>query len=340
MPPLNTYSMPGRRGLALTCGDTVQFDDCSTCDPGGIGVEVPCPEWSITVLSGTAPAGTAIDPATGLLTIGPDCTGLDAPAEIEVTVEDPCNSCLPDSVVVVVGEVVLAVSDLTTAPGGEGVQVAVTMSNPDHRVKAIQTDIADQDNYLTCTGCAPDPDRALEYICSANDLGDTCRVVMTSTNPSGMIEEGKGVVFTVDYAVSDAAPSDDCIDITPTDSKVSDQFGCPLCVCEETGEICFKVCGDIYPRECLPEMPNCGDGVIDIFDILEEIDFILSVVIPSDCQETRADVPIGTPPYCGCIGDEVCLTDGVVDIFDVLVIIDATLGKANCCDYCATGQIY
>ena len=92
--------------------------------------------------------------------------------------------------------------------------------------------------------------------------------------------------------------------------------------------------------EGISKIPNCGDGVIDISDIVAEVDSILGIIEPSDCQLTRADVPIGTLPHCGCVDDAVCLTDGTVDIFDLLVIIDAALGKANCCDYCATGQIY
>ena len=92
-------------------------------------------------------------------------------------------------------------------------------------------------------------------------------------------------------------------------------------------------CGDVYPRDCLPNDPNCGDGVVDIFDILEEIDFVLGIIDPSDCQITRADVPTGTPPYC-------TPPDGIIDIFDVLVIIDMALGKPNCCDYYYFGTIY
>ena len=195
----------------------------------------------------------------------------------------------------------------------------------------------DEDNLLVCTGCAPDPERAPEFVCSANDLGDKCRIILVSMNPSGMIEEGSGPIAIIDYDVSPLAPSDGCIDITPTDSAVSDRFGDALCACEVTGEICFITCGDVYPRECvLPGEPcsvNCGNGVVDIFDILEEIDFVLGMVEPSDCQVTHADIPTGTPPYCTD-------PDEGIDIFDVLVIIDMALGKSNCCDYYCLGTIY
>ncbi len=45
--------------------------------------------------------------------------------------------------------------------------------------------------------------------------------------------------------------------------------------------------------------PPCGDGVIDLFDILEMVDIILGLVEPTPCQVDNGDVPNGMPPYCG-----------------------------------------
>jgi hypothetical protein len=327
VPPLNTFSKPGRRGLALTCGDTVQFDYCTDCLD-------PCPTWSLTILSGAPPAGTSINPATGLLTIGPDCSGLAAPAELMITVTDPCSFSVSDSVIVTIGEVILSIEDTRAAPGSQGVQITLSMNNLQHAVKGIQTDIWDEDNRLVCTGCTPDPERAPEFICSSREQADgTCRVVLVSTNPAGLIEEGTGPVVTLEYDVAASAPADGCIDIAPTQSKVSSRFGESLCVCEEGGDVCFITCGDVYPRECLPDLPNCGDSIADVFDIMEEIDFVLDIVMPSACQMTRTDVPTGTPPYCSA-------PDGEINVLDVQVIIDMALGKANCCDYYYFGKIY
>jgi hypothetical protein len=332
VPPCNTYSKPGRRGLMLTCGDTVDFSECTDCECLDVS-------WSLAVVSGTPPAGTSLDPVTGLLTIGPDCTDLDAPAVLAVTVE--CETLVvtvSDTIEISVGEVILSVLDKKVSPDDNATEATVAMANPNHAVKAIEVDLVDVGDCLTCTGCNADPDRALDYTCSANEQADgSCKVVLATFNPAGLIEEGSGDIFTVDY-VGDCPG---CVIITAgTTVNVADRFGDPLCACFEDGEICEFACGDIYPRECLPLDPECGDGVVDIFDILEEIDFILNVIDPSLCQEGRADVPTGTPPYCGCVGDEICQTDGVIDIFDLLVIIDMALGKANCCDYCASGAIY
>ena len=75
--------------------------------------------------------------------------------------------------------------------------------------------------------------------------------------------------------------------------------------------------------------------------LLEAIDIILGLQIPTDCQLGNGDVPNGMPPYCGNPpGTPNCEGDGDIDIFDVLVMIDKALGKANCCDYCLFGNIY
>jgi len=117
--------------------------------------------------------------------------------------------------------------------------------------------------------------------------------------------------------------------------KARSQTGSVIrCAYVRTAVLCaFIQCGDVYPLECLPDQPNCGNGAVDIFDILEEVDFVLGIATPSDCQATRADVPHGTHPYCTA-------PNGAIYVLDVLVIIDMALGKANCCDYCYLGKLY
>jgi hypothetical protein len=78
---------------------------------------------------------------------------------------------------------------------------------------------------------------------------------------------------------------------------------------------------------------DCGDGDVDIFDILEEVDFIIHVKTPDDCQAVRADVPTGTPPDCD-------LPDDTIDVGDLMVIIDMALNRQDCCSYYYGGVIY
>jgi hypothetical protein len=104
-----------------------------------------------------------------------------------------------------------------------------------------------------------------------------------------------------------------------------------------TGTSSFAIveCGDVYPPDSFPGGGDCGDGVVNEFDILEEIDFYLGLTEPTECQKARADMPNGKPPYCGNpAGSPNCESDGMINIFDVLVVNDKALGQANCCDYC------
>jgi hypothetical protein len=98
------------------------------------------------------------------------------------------------------------------------------------------------------------------------------------------------------------------------------------------------LCGDVWPQAPGPGMIGCGDGVVNIFDIVEMIDIILEYEVPSECQLARGDVPMGLPPYCGSPpGTPNCEGDSDIDIFDTLVVIDRTLNKYNCIDYCLCG---
>ena len=244
---------------------------------------------------------------------------------------NPCPPC-------VVGDwccgVVLGVLDTNAHLGDEWGQVTVSMSDSNHNVKGIQLDLVDGGNDLTCTRCAPDPDRALQFSCSAQEQADgTCKVVLNTTNPFVLISEGEGPIFTIDYTIYEYVPADGCVDLTIENSSVSDEFINPLCVYTDGGEICFIACGDVYPREFLPENPICGDGVVNIFDEMEVIDIVSGTIDPSDCQRMRADVPTGTPPYCTA-------PDGVINELDVQVIIDKASSRMNCCDYYYFGKIY
>jgi hypothetical protein len=102
----------------------------------------------------------------------------------------------------------------------------------------------------------------------------------------------------------------------------------------DTGAICPFECGDVEPADN-PMNPgwDCGDGDMDIFDILEEVNFIVHTNDPDDCQAVRADVPNGTPPSCDP-------PDGDIDVGDLMVIIDMALGRQDCCSYYYGGVIY
>ena len=140
-----------------------------------------------------------------------------------------------------------------------------------------------------------------------------------------LIATGEGPVFTLNYDTSESCPRG-CISLDPENAKVADPLDDPLAVCAFSGDVCFEICGDIYPDESSFGTDDCGDGEVDIFDVLEEIDIILGIGTHSDCQMTRGDVPNGTPPNCRDV-------NGEIDIFDIIVLIDVVLERENCCDY-------
>jgi hypothetical protein len=246
------------------------------------------------------------------------------------------------------------IGETTIQPNTESAALDINLINPNHSVRAITLDIAECDtaypaDNLVCTQCVIDSSRALEYTCSANEQADgSCRVVLYATDPAAVIEQGRGTIAQVLYSAGpEVEPCADaaCIDLCAINIKISDQFNEELCPCTQAGEVCFRTCGDIYPQDCLGgdcgAVNCCGDGVIDLFDILEAVDIILNLQVATACQIGNGDVPNGMPPYCGNpSGTPNCETDGDIDIFDVLVMIDKALGKMNCCDYCLFGQIF
>ena len=103
---------------------------------------------------------------------------------------------------------------------------------------------------------------------------------------------------------------------------------------DSIGDACDKdiPCGDVWAPESSSGAMDCGDGEVDIYDIVAEADIAIGIQ-PDACQLTRADVPTGTPPHCSP-------PDGTINILDVVVIVDRTLGRVNCCRYfeCITNE--
>ena len=82
-------------------------------------------------------------------------------------------------------DVTLTVGNGSGFPGSPDDVVEVSLDNPSHSVQALQVDITDEGDYLTCTGCTPHPDRDSSYInCFTSELNDgSCRVLLISFNP-------------------------------------------------------------------------------------------------------------------------------------------------------------
>ncbi len=332
------YNRPGRRGLALTCGDIVDLCACFDCE-GTVDTSwsIECSKPDLAAIAETAECAARVIVSDAL------CNFPAEVGECTVTVTDPVNNW-SDYVVLQIGEIIADLSETRLSPETDSIGVDVSITNNSNTIRAIDVTIAEcnegEDN-LVCNQCFADPDRALGFTCIAEEQEDgSCRVIFYST--VDLINEGEGVAFTVYFDVVDADTCPDCVDLCITSVESANQFNESLCTCTDSGQVCFNVCGDIYPVDCLdPDCAPCGDGVVNLFDILEAVDIILGYAEPTDCQLKNGDVPNGMPPYCGSpSGSTNCLTDGQMDIFDLIVINDTALGKANCCDYCISGEIY
>jgi hypothetical protein len=135
--------------------------------------------------------------------------------------------------------VILSVSKGFGLPGSTNNAVTIDLDNPNNIVRAVQVDICDVDNYLTCTACEP-AGRASDYSCSISDTG-CCNVKLENlTSVDASIAKGTGRIFTISYNVSPSAPSDECKEVKPQNEKVTDDNNVALPVKLESGDFCFK----------------------------------------------------------------------------------------------------
>jgi len=178
------------------------------------------------------------------------------------------------------------------------------------------------------------------FDCVVNELENgCCRVILFAKHPGGLINPGECNIVRIVYEISDDPECcNACIGIDGENIVLVDEYGYDvmgLMAEDGKGWICPYVCGDIEPGMSDPGsgIYDCGDGDVDIIDILEEIDFALVDDTPDECQAVRADVPTGTPPYC-------LDPDGKIDLLDIMVLIDMVLDRQDCCSYYYGGKIY
>ena len=332
------YNRAGRRGLALTCEDIVDFCICTDC----INLDPACLVWTVDPAEPYLGINKNPDGSARLM-VGESCDQIEAIREYAVTVTDTCHGW-SDSVLVELGKVTIDIEDVNATRGAESFEVPVSLINRDNSVRALIVDICDcdgGDDRVVCDSCIINPDRALDFSCSAHEMANgCCRVVLYSTDPAGLLSEGAGPVLTVVYSAAETVGG--CICLRPLNRQVSDRFNEQLCACQSPGDVCFRSCGDVYPQDCLdPGCAPCGDNAVNLFDILEAVDIILGYQTPTACQLDHGDVPNGKPPYCGDPAGTInCKSDGEIDVLDVLVIIDKAQGRANCCDYCLFKRIF
>ena len=189
-------------------------------------------------------------------------------------------------------------------------------------VKGMEIEILDADNWLTIREAKACGRAEISgFTCSFSELGNGAVRVVLASPGAATIKKGIGPVITLKYRVSSSASPNTCIALDPVKVKVAREDGTNIQTLADSGTFCFTSdsWGDVYPEG------TCGDGQVDIFDILEEIGFALGSDSPIPCQFVAGDVPNGTPPNC-------VQPDEYIDILDVLVVIEKALGINNCAD--------
>lgn len=132
---------------------------------------------------------------------------------------------------------IIAVGTGSASPGTENTSVNVALDNV-VPVKGVQMDICDAGDYLTCTGCEPTA-RASGFDCLTNELRHGCvRILLYSMGD--VIDVGTGPLFSLNYDVVDEAPSAECINLTPAETKVSDENKSFIDATVEPGEFCIN----------------------------------------------------------------------------------------------------
>ena len=133
---------------------------------------------------------------------------------------------------------IITVGDGSASPGTKDVSVNVSMDNVDP-VKGIQMDICDAGDYLTCTGCETTA-RTSDFQCMTNERDYGCVSIVLVSFGGDSIDVGTGPIFSLSYDVDDDAPSAECVNLTPRETKVSDENKILLDTTAEQGEFCIK----------------------------------------------------------------------------------------------------
>ena len=242
----------------------------------------------------------------------------------DIVENDETNNCMEN---VWSGHTILFdIQNGAGAPGSTCRKVELDITNA-VAVSGIQVDIYDEDDWLTLSDVEL-TDRASGFACDfEDDYGGTgcARVILYSAGGS-FIPPGNDSVLTLHYDVKEGAPSCECRAITSENLLITDENNDPLSAAEDPGGFFFGIFGDVWPYNA--GSGTVGDGLVNIFDVVRDIQILLEAYTPAYCELAAGDVPTGEPPYC-------LAPDGVINVQDILIIVARILGRQNCIEsYC------
>jgi len=130
--------------------------------------------------------------------------------------------------------------------------VEISLENPQEKVRTIQMDICDEEDFLTLKRCEI-TDRTAGFLCRASESSNgCCSLRLFSLSASAVIEEGSGPIVVLKYGASEEAPAGACRSLTTENVAATDVENNPLEVISSQGEFCFAA--DVFP---------CDDVIID-----------------------------------------------------------------------------
>ena len=138
-------------------------------------------------------------------------------------------------------DVTLTIGDSTSYRGSHGNLLEVSLDNPDVRVRGIQIEICDDDNYVSCTGCQT-TDRTSRFTCVTNEKKNGCYEVVLFPFTVDLVEEGKGPIFSFKCDVAEEAPGGECRNLSHGRVKIADENKRSLDVAVKQGKFCFNDC--------------------------------------------------------------------------------------------------
>jgi hypothetical protein len=136
--------------------------------------------------------------------------------------------------------ITLTIGDGSGLPGSTESSIEVSLDNSSDKIKGMQLDVCDADDYLSCTSCET-TERAPDFSCTTNELANGCCRALLFSPGGDLIDEGMGSILIVKYDVSGNSPEGECRDLNPAGIKVSAETeGIPPDEITSTpGEFCF-----------------------------------------------------------------------------------------------------
>ena len=157
-------------------------------------------------------------------------------------------------------QVTITVEDGSGFIGSTGNTIDVTLNNPSENVKAVNLDICDVGDYLSCSACET-TERSSGFSCTASEQEDGCVEVVLLVFGDDVIEEGNGPIFTLICDVSPSAPPEECREVSAENIQIANDNLIPLDVTPAPGDFCFDACvsdGDCDGGTCNQETGSCN----------------------------------------------------------------------------------